>query len=154
ARHVTSASSLTSDRGFVGTIDYVPPEQIEGGQIDGRADVYSLGCVLYECLAGERPFDRETELSVLFAHLNEPPPPITDVRPELPLALDTVFAAALAKSPDDRYATCGELVDAAGAGLQGKVLPRRGRRRRRIVISALVLAAAAVAAGIGVFVSS
>jgi serine/threonine protein kinase len=55
ARHVSSVSSLTSDRGFVGTIDYVPPEQIEGGAIDGRADVYSLGCVLYECLAGAAP---------------------------------------------------------------------------------------------------
>src|ERR1051325_8172027 len=58
ARHVSSVSSLTGERGFVGTIDYVPPEQIEGGTIDGRADVYSLGCVLYECLAGERPFER------------------------------------------------------------------------------------------------
>jgi serine/threonine protein kinase len=56
ARHVSSVSSLTGDRGFVGTIDYVPPEHIEGGTIDGRADVYSLGCVLYECLAGGRPF--------------------------------------------------------------------------------------------------
>src|SRR3954447_16162364 len=60
ARHVTSVSSLTSDRGFVGTIDYVPPEQVEGGRIDGRADVYSLGAVFFECLSGERPFDRES----------------------------------------------------------------------------------------------
>ena len=51
----------------MGTIDYVPPEQIEGGAIDGRADVYSLGCVLYECLAGARPFERESELAVVFA---------------------------------------------------------------------------------------
>ena len=74
ARHVSSVSSLTGDRGFVGTIDYVPPEQIAGGAIDRRADVYSLGCVLFECLAGARPFERESELSVVFAHLNEPPP--------------------------------------------------------------------------------
>ena len=154
ARHLTSVSSLTSERGFVGTIDYVPPEQIEGGQIDGRADVYSLGCVLYECLAGERPFDRETELSVLFAHLNEPPSPITDFRAELPPALDTVFATALAKSPDDRYATCGELVQAARAALQGKTLPRGARRNNRIMVPALVLVAAAGATGIGLFLSS
>ena len=102
ARHVSSASSLTGDRGFVGTIDYVPPEQIEGGTIDGRADVYSLGCVLYECLTGARPFERDSELSTVFAHLNEPPPKATDVRPELPAAFDDVFATALAKSPDDR----------------------------------------------------
>jgi serine/threonine-protein kinase len=74
ARHVSSVSSLTGERGFVGTIDYVPPEQIEGGKIDGRADYLLAGCVLYECLAGTRPFDRESELSVVFAHLNEPPP--------------------------------------------------------------------------------
>jgi Serine/threonine protein kinase len=77
ARHVSSVSSLTGERGFVGTIDYVPPEQIQGGTIDARADVYSLGCVLFQCLAGERPFDRESELSVVFAHLNEPPPRLT-----------------------------------------------------------------------------
>ena len=71
ARHVSSANSLTAERGFVGTIDYVSPEQIEGASLDGRADVYSLGCVLFECLAGARPFDRESELSVVFAHLNE-----------------------------------------------------------------------------------
>src|ERR687887_672476 len=132
ARHVSSVSSLTGERGFVGTIDYVPPEQIEGGRIDGRADVYSLGCVLYECLTGERPFDRETELSVVFAHLNEPAPRPSDVRPELPDAFDAVFETALAKSPDDRYSTCGELVAAARAALQGKVLARRRHRRRAL----------------------
>src|SRR5690349_13511344 len=96
ARHVSSVSSLTGERGFVGTIDYVPPEQIEGGTIDARADVYSLGCVLYECLAGERPFDRQSELAVVFAHLNEPPPRLSDLRPELPEAFDAVFTSALA----------------------------------------------------------
>jgi serine/threonine-protein kinase len=103
ARHASSVSSLTGDRGFVGTIDYVPPEQIEGGKVDARADIYSLGCVLYECLAGVRPFERDSELSVVFAHLNEPPPRLTDVRPELPAAFDAVFATALAKTPDERY---------------------------------------------------
>src|SRR5213079_1401325 len=105
ARHVSSVSSLTSDRGFVGTIDYVPPEQIEGGTVDRRADAYSLGCVLYECLAGARRFDRDSELSVLFAHLNDPPPRLTVRRPELPAAFDTVFETALAKSPEQRYST-------------------------------------------------
>jgi predicted Ser/Thr protein kinase len=147
ARHVSSVSSLTGDRGFVGTIDYVPPEQIEGGTIDGRADVYSLGCVLYECLAGARPFDRDSELSVVFAHLNEPPPRLTDRRPEVPDAFDGVFETALAKSPGDRYSTCGELADAARAALQGKTFARRKSRRRRYVIAA---AAALVAAGAAV----
>jgi serine/threonine protein kinase/ABC-type transport system substrate-binding protein len=150
ARHVSSVSSLTSDRSFVGTIDYVSPEQIEGGPIDGRADVYSLGCVLYECLAGERPFDRETELSVLFAHLNEPPAPLSDFRPELPGAIDAVFSTALAKLPDHRFATCGELVEAVRAALAGKTVPARNARRRRRVLAcvAVVVAAAAAAGGV------
>src|SRR5215471_15108487 len=86
ARHVASVSSLTGDRGFVGTVDYVPPEQIEGTPVDSRADVYSLGCVLYECLTGLRPFERDSELSVVFAHLNEAPPCATDVNAGLPAA--------------------------------------------------------------------
>jgi ABC-type transport system substrate-binding protein len=143
ARHVSSVGSLTGDRGFVGTVDYIPPEQIEGGPIDGRADVYSLGCVLFECLAGERPFDRESELSVVFAHLNEPPPRLSDLRPELPEAFDGVFATALAKAPADRYSTCSELIDAGRAALRGKALPRRRRGRRRLLVAAAILAVSA-----------
>lgn len=149
ARHVSSVSSLTGERGFVGTIDYVPPEQIQGGAIDSRTDVYSLGCVLYECLAGARPFERESELSVVFAHLNEPPPRISELRPELPPAFDAVFATALAKAPEDRYQSCGELAEAARAASKGKVLARRKRRRRRwwwASASILALAGAALSA--------
>ncbi|HEX6679777.1 MAG TPA: ABC transporter substrate-binding protein, partial [Gaiellaceae bacterium] len=149
ARHVSSVSSLTGERGFVGTIDYVPPEQIEGGTIDGRADLYSLGCVLYECLAGGRPFDRESELSVVFAHLNEPPPRLSDFRPELPDAFDAVFASALAKSPEDRYSTCGELAAAAKAALRGRTFVRRTVRRRRLLLAGVALLAAAGAAVAG-----
>src|SRR5262245_34823810 len=84
ARHVASVGSLTGGRGFVGTVDYVAPEQIRGEKVDGRADVYALGCVLFECLTGERPFEHETELAVVFAHLNEPAPRPTELLPELP----------------------------------------------------------------------
>ena len=153
ARHVSSVSSLTGERGFVGTIDYVPPEQIEGGTIDGRADVYSLGCVLFECLAGARPFDRESELSVVFAHLNEPPPRLTELRSDLPEPFDAVFATALAKSPEDRYSTCGELIAAARAALQGKTFVRRRKWRRRALLAAAALLVAAGAA-IGGIVAS
>jgi hypothetical protein len=149
ARHVSSVSSLTGDRGFVGTIDYVPPEQIEGGSLGATADEYSLGCVLYECIAGTRPFDRDSELSVVFAHLNEPPPKLTDQRPDLPQAFDDLFATALAKSPHDRFQTCGELADAARAALTGQVRARRKPRRRlalAIALIALVIAAAATGA--------
>ena len=147
ARHVSSVSSLTGERGFVGTIDYVPPEQIEGGAIDGRADVYALGCVLFECLAGQRPFERESELSVVFAHLNEPPPRISELRPELPEAFDVVFATALAKSPDDRYSSCRELIEAARAASRGKVLARRKRRRPLVLAGIAVVAAAGATVG-------
>lgn len=148
ARHVSSISSLTGDRGFVGTIDYVPPEQIQGGAISGRADVYSLGCILFECLAGARPFDRESELSVVFAHLNESPPRLSDFRPDLPAAFDGVFATALAKSPDDRYATCSALAAAARAALRGEVLRRRPNRRRWLLAGAALIVAVGSAAGV------
>ncbi len=147
ARHLSSVSSLTTDRGFVGTIDYIAPEQVEGKTVDGRADVYALGCVLFECLAGARPFERESDLAVVFAHLNEPPPRLTDVRPELPQALGLVLERALAKSPDDRYSTCRDLVDAVRAGLRGRVVTPRGRRRRYAVALAVALVAGAGAAG-------
>ena len=146
ARHVSSVSSLTGDRGFVGTIDYVPPEQIRGGPVDLRSDLYSLGCVLFECLVGAKPFERESELSVVFAHLNDPPPRPTEFHSELPAAWDEFFAKALAKAPSQRFRSGGELVDAARAAAAGK--RRRGGHIRRWVVAAgvaVVVAASVVA---------
>ncbi|MDP9188415.1 MAG: hypothetical protein M3O25_04115, partial [Actinomycetota bacterium] len=97
-----------------GTIDYVAPEQIAGEEIDGRADVYSLGCVLYECLVGEPPFRGDSDTAVVFAHLEIEPPAASAERPGLPAALDAVIARALAKEPERRYASCRDL---ARAGL-------------------------------------
>jgi hypothetical protein len=150
ARHMSSVSSLTGDRGFVGTLDYVPPEQIAGGPIDRRADVYSLGCMLYECLTGERPFERESELALVYAHLNDPPPRATDVRSELPEGLDGVIATTLAKEPENRYASCGELAAAGRAALAGKPFRRGSRRRRRLLIATIAVIAAAAAGIAGV----
>jgi hypothetical protein len=150
ARHMSSVSSLTGDRGFVGTLDYVPPEQIAGGPIDRRADVYSLGCMLYECLTGERPFERESELALVYAHLNDPPPRATDVRSELPEGLDGVIATTLAKEPEDRYASCGELAAAGRAALAGKPFRRSSRRRRRLLVATIAVIAAAAAGITGV----
>jgi serine/threonine-protein kinase len=148
ARHVSSVSSLTSERGFVGTVDYVPPEQIQGAQLDGRADMYSLGCVLFECLTGLRPFDRDSELSVVYAHLNDTPQRVSEVRPELPLAFDGMVEKALAKSPEERYSTSAELAAAARGALEGKPI-RTGRRRQRMLLPALAVAiAAALGAGL------
>ena len=92
-------SALTATGQFVGTIPYVAPEQIEGGDIDGRADVYSLGCVLFHCLTGSPPFERMNDIEVVFAHLREPPPAVSSRAPGLPPALDPIVAPAPWPSP-------------------------------------------------------
>jgi hypothetical protein len=101
---------LTEPGHFVGTIDYISPEQARGEGATARSDVYSLCCVLHECLTGEVPFSRPTEPSVLLAHLTEPPPTVSDGHPELPVAIDAVIARGMAKDPDDRYPSAGELI--------------------------------------------
>jgi hypothetical protein len=159
ARHVSSVGSLTGDRGFVGTIDYVAPEQIRGETLDARADVYALGCVLFECLAGERPFERDSELAVVYAHLNEAPSRVTEMRPELPPAFDEVIATALAKEPDDRYVTAGGLGRAALDALHGDTAadrpspPQRVRRHGLLIGVVAAAAAAAAAAAVAVLVA-
>lgn len=124
ARGAESAG-MTTTGSFLGTVDYAAPEQIDGKRVDGQADVYSLGCVLYHCLAGQPPFSRETEIAVMKAQLYDPPPALSNVRPDLPRALDGVVVTAMAKIPPARYRTAGELAvafdeaiaDPAGAGL-------------------------------------
>jgi streptogramin lyase len=129
-RRVGGSRRLTVSGQVLGTIDYVAPEQVEGGQVDGRADQYSLGCVLFECLAGVVPFRRDSELAVLWAHVNDPPPRVTEHRPELPDALDDAVGRALAKAPGDRHPSCQALVASAQAALDGTA-PAGPRRRRR-----------------------
>src|SRR5206468_10377473 len=85
-----SGSGITKSGQFVGTIDYVAPEQIRSDPVDGRTDVYSAGCVLYECLTGEPPFVRDSEVAVMFAHLNDAPPKPSAVRDEVPPEIDGV----------------------------------------------------------------
>jgi tRNA A-37 threonylcarbamoyl transferase component Bud32 len=142
AKHASSPSSLTGEQSFVGTIAYVAPEQIKGEQVDGRADVYSLTCVLYEALTGRTPFERESELAVLFAHLHEQAPRASDVRPELPPGLDHVLRTGTAKEPKQRYATCAELVAAARGALAGERGPRTPVRARTVALAGVALAAA------------
>jgi predicted Ser/Thr protein kinase len=130
---------------FVGTIDYCAPEQIEGREIDARADQYALACVLYECLVGVAPFHRSSDVAVLNAHLHAPPPKLTKAAPDLPPALEPVLAKALSKSPLDRYATCGELIAAARAAAAA---PRVDGRRLAVSLAAVgaALAVGALAA--------
>jgi hypothetical protein len=101
----SSAAGLTRTGLFVGTADYASPEQIEGKQLDGRADVYSLGCVAYEALTAAPAYEKDSEVAMMYAHLLEPPPKVTDKRPDLPANVDDTIAKAAAKSRDDRYAT-------------------------------------------------
>jgi YVTN family beta-propeller protein len=129
-RRVGGPRGLTVSGQVLGTIDYVAPEQVEGGKVDGRADQYSLGCMLFECLTGTVPFRRDNELAVLWAHVNDPPPPVGRYRRDLPAALDAAIGRALAKAPADRYPSCAALVAAAQAALAGAV-PAGARRRVR-----------------------
>jgi serine/threonine-protein kinase len=115
-KRVASSTALTIQSDIVGTPDYLAPEQIEGATISGRVDQYALGCVLYHCLAGSAPFERDSDIAVLQAHLTEYPPEISRIRPELPHGADEVLRRAMAKDPAERYATCVELaVDLASA---------------------------------------
>jgi serine/threonine-protein kinase len=117
-----SLSGFTTVGQFVGTLDYVAPEQITGKPVDGRCDVYSLACVAFETLTGAPPFRREDDLALLWAHQYDTPPAATGLRPELPTAVDTVLARALAKAPDDRYDSCLEFVAALRAACTGAVV--------------------------------
>ena len=93
--------------GLVGTVGYASPEQIRGEPIDARGDVYSLGCVLYECLTGRAPFERRDALATMWAHLRDEPPVPSALIKQLPAAVDNVVARALAKKPADRFQSAG-----------------------------------------------
>jgi DNA-binding NarL/FixJ family response regulator len=103
------ASSLTKTGFAVGTADYMSPEQARGAEVDARADIYALGCVLYRALTGAVLYDKDSDVEKMWAHIHEPPPDLLDVRPELPASLGDVVERALAKVPADRQQTAGEL---------------------------------------------
>ena len=145
-----SLSGVTAAGEIVGTLEYVAPEQITGDPLDERSDVYSLGCVLYECLTGQAPFPRATDVALLWAHVHEEPTPPSKARPDLPKELDTVLARALAKEPGRRYRSAGELIAATRSALRLVDAPPtpRARSRTRVAFAAVValLAVGAVAA--------
>ncbi len=114
-KHALSRTGLTPTGQFMGTLDYVAPEQIQGKEVGKSADIYSLGCVLYEGLTGQVPFVKEIDAAVLWAHVEEPAPAPSSINPVLPARLDAVMARALSKNPEDRYATCHEMVADARA---------------------------------------
>jgi hypothetical protein len=122
-KNMSSSSGYTETGQFVGTLHYMAPEQIDDRKVDGRADQYALACVLFECLAGFPPFRRDSDVALMYAHLNEPPPALCALRPELPPGVDTILARALAKAASDRYASCCAMLGEFRAALAGASVP-------------------------------
>jgi len=114
-------AGLTQTGQFVGTIDYIAPEQIRGEPATNACDIYALSAVLYECLTGAVPYPKPSDAAVMYAHLSEPPPLVTDQRPELPPNLDEVICKAMDKDPKGRYASATGLIDAAERALGKRV---------------------------------
>jgi hypothetical protein len=117
ARRVDSTTAVTEAGRPVGTVDYMPPEQINGEPVDARTDVYALGCVLYQLLTGAVPFERDSDVAKMFAHVSSEPPSASSLRPELTERVDEVIRRAMAKRPEDRYASVQEFAQAAASTL-------------------------------------
>jgi hypothetical protein len=119
-KSTSSESGMTKTGMFVGTLDYIAPEQLKGGPLDARADVYALGCVLYQTLTGNVPYPRDTEPAKIWAHMSEPPPSVTQMRADVPAEFEQIVNRAMAKDPNDRYLSAGDLgraaLSAAGSG--------------------------------------
>jgi len=130
---------------FVGTLDYAAPEQFEGRRVDARTDVYAAGCVLYNMLTGSVPFPRQDEAAVMWAHMSSGPPSVRELVPSLPREFDAVIARAMAKDPEQRYQSAGDLGRDARAAAQRQhaSLSERSVATGRAAPSALAAAAAA-----------
>jgi serine/threonine-protein kinase len=136
-KRIASRTALTAAGRTVGTAAYLAPEQIRGQDVDARTDCYAFGCVLYECLTGDVPFTRDTDMAVLWAHLEQDPDPPSSRVAELPRELDAVFAQALAKRKEDRFASCGELMKAVVEATNA-VRPESSSRNKIPVTTVLV----------------
>ena len=162
----SSAATIRLTGRMVGTANYVAPEQIEGATVDGRTDLYSLGCVLYECLTGRAPFSGRSPPAILHAHLHEQAPAPSSIRPSLAPGLDAIADRALRKAPEERYPSCRELTQDLRAVLAGssatteriplapseRAPASRSRGRATwIAVAGVVTALVAVVAGIAFF---
>jgi hypothetical protein len=121
-KHLASARGLTNTGQWVGTADYVAPEQIQGEPIDARTDVYALGCMFFEMLTGEVPFPRDSQVAKIYAHLSEPPPRVDTSALGVPPELDDVVRRAMAKRPDERFPSAGDLARAVVAAIEQRPL--------------------------------
>jgi serine/threonine protein kinase len=127
ARVALARESSTGNGRWAGSLHYAAPEQIRGGRVDARADINAHGGVLVFMLTGKVPFDRESDEATPWAHVADPPPRPSELRRGLPKAFDQVVAHAMAKTPEDRYASAGDLGRAASAAAAGRRAPRRRR---------------------------
>jgi predicted Ser/Thr protein kinase len=157
-KHRGSQSGLTEASAFIGTLDYIAPEQIEGKPVDGRTDQYGLACVAFECLAGRVPYVRDTDIAIAMAHLRDAPPSALELRPDLPADVDAVLARGMAKRPDDRYPSCEAFVVALRGALgvrpteERRAVAAGGRPTRRLVVGAIaVLVVGVVLVALGSF---
>jgi eukaryotic-like serine/threonine-protein kinase len=148
----TSRSGLTATGLVVGTPLYMSPEQVVGDPVDGRTDIYALGCVLYEMLAGCPPFTGPSAQAVLARHTIDPIPSLRKIRADVPVAVEHTVAKALAKAPGDRFASAAEFHDALTGAAPAPSGGDRRRPGRRFALAALGVAALVVAAGIWVAV--
>jgi serine/threonine-protein kinase len=127
ARLTDTTAGLTHTGAFLGTIDYIAPEQARGERVDARADIYSLGCTLFQALTGTVPYPLDNELAKLYAHDRQPPPSVRGRNPHLPAPFEGVLARAMAKAPEDRYLSAGDLGRAALAAAAGESMSRAER---------------------------
>jgi Protein kinase domain len=150
---------------LVGTVNYVAPEQIRGHEVDSRSDIYALGAVLFQMLTGRVPFPADSDEAKMWAHLSEPPPRASELRPELPRPLDDAIARAMAKDPEHRFVVAGDLAAAAATALETPPAPSlvvtgapplraapvpysRAAYRRALVLNAMTDSLSVVAAAV------
>jgi hypothetical protein len=119
-KHLSSQSNATRTGVWLGSVNYAAPEQIESGPVDARTDVYSLGCVLFEALTRRLPYARDSEMAVMYAKVHEPPLLPGQVDQSLPRQFDQVIHRSLARNPEDRYPSAGDLGRAATAAAHGE----------------------------------
>lgn len=129
AKMMASSQSLTQSGTVLGTPAYMAPEQWRGEPVDARTDVYALGIILYEMVAGRTPFESDTPFTLMYKHINDAPPPLRETLPDLPEAVEAVIFKALAKDPADRYQSAGEMARAFNEVVRvAGTLPQRARK--------------------------